>query len=87
MARLVHLLRRCRRTRAWAGLLFCVTMGVGYLAAASEVAFGLHIGHVVQDGVDTGDILALPLVVMATVCFGLALVCADGLGPRRRRAL
>lgn len=83
LARAAYRLRRCGRIRAAAGLVASLVMGGAYLAGASQVAFGMHIGHVVQDGVDTGDLLALPLVIMALVSFGLALVCIDGLSRNR----
>jgi hypothetical protein len=44
-----------------------------YGALAYHVVFDLHLGHVVQDGVDTGDVLAVPFLVAATasLVFGL----------------
>ena len=82
--------RRVRQLRAGVGLVVCVLMTLLYLGGAYEVMFGLHVGHVVQDGVDTGDLLGLPFLVMAAVSAVLAIVCCDALSrsrlPSRRRA-
>lgn len=64
--------RTGRRLGALATGLVCIALAAGYLTVAWYVVFDLHIGHVVQDGVDTGDLLAVPFVLAATCCLAFA---------------
>jgi hypothetical protein len=69
------------------GAAICALFAGAYALAALWIVADLHMGHVVQDGIDTGDMLALAPLVMAFVSIGLATCCwsrFEALADRRR---
>lgn len=79
--------RRLARARALAGMIGCTTLAVAYVGLAYFFVATLHIGHLVQDGIDTGDMLALPPLLMAVVAVVVGTGCLhrfESLSPRRR---
>lgn len=81
--------RALRRLGAVCGLLASGAVAAAYFAVVVHVIVDTHIGHVVQDGVDTGDMLALPPLLMSLVSILFAAVFFDAvcrLSPRRVRS-
>lgn len=69
-------MRALPRSRAAAGALVCWALVVIHVVAAFDIVFGQRIGPVVAvidaaggHGVHQGDMLALPLLLSAVVCF------------------
>ena len=80
------------RTQALIATVVCFAACAGYLAVAWTTLFQARIGPIMATvdagsgrGVHTGDLLALPMVVLAGAMFVLGAVCCDRVVRPRSR--
>jgi ABC-type branched-subunit amino acid transport system permease subunit len=80
-----------RRVQASVAIAACIGIAVGYFAIAYHMVFQAHIGYTVVEagpthGVDSGDMLALPFVLLTALCLIFAVYFyAELVGTRRGR--